>query len=555
MSFIRVSGGIVGLFLIGVVVAWGATILVPDDYDTIQEAVDAASWGDEILVGPGTFSDPTHEAGYGDVTMCCVIMKSGIRLRGAGIGQTIIDADSSGRGIHLYQCEDVQISRFTITGAFAENYGGAIFCRQSSPYVHHCEIVENWDGGIAMIEDSHPTIEHCLMHHNLSKNGGGLEVELSCEPYVYDCDIIDNEAPFAAGVMLRGSATLDHCRISGNQTTGGDTELGGGILAVDDVTPMIIDCEITNNVGSGGGGGIALMGEGTAGVIEGCLIAGNVSPGLEARGGGIYILGQATPVIRDCIIAENSTSGPWSDGGGLYVHLSGVELTNCTFYANWTDSEVSEAGNIGLETSMFLPIPISITHSIVVDSPVGKGVHWIGTGDPPLISCSDVHGNAGGDDICGTGTGNFSLDPLLCDPAADNFHIEDGSPCAPGNHPEGPGACDGLLIGAKREGCSSGIDDPVSPGVVRLLGNRPNPFSGRTMISFALEQERQVSLEVLDPSGRRIALLYEGRLEPGLQEIPWDGFTNQGVRAGSGVYFYRLRCGSVTEGLRMLHLR
>jgi len=533
----------------------GAIIQVPGDYPTIQQAVDAAVSGDEIQVAAGIYSDPTHVAGAGDATLCCVILKSGIRLRGAGLGQTTIDAAYSGRGIHVYQCQDVHISDLTITGGYAENYGGAIFCRQSSPLIERCEIVENHDGGIAMIEASHPTIRDCLMHFNVAKNGGGLEVEVGCQPTVVRCDIVDNEAPFAAGVMLRGSATLAHCRILRNRTTGAVGVMGGGILAVDSASPTILDCEISGNECSGDGGGIALMGEGTSAVIADCVITDNVCTGIESRGGGIYIAGQATPQIRGCVVAGNRTTGPWSDGGGLYVHYSGVDLTHCTFHGNWTAGGGYLAGNVGIEYSDFLPLPVSLTHSIMAASPDGQGLWCMGTGTPPEISCCDVFGNAGGDQICGAGTGNFSLDPQLCDPAQGNFHIVEASPCAPGNHPEGPGACDGLLIGAWVQGCDSGIDDPVFPGGMTLLGSRPNPFRDRTAIVLSLSRPMTVSLEVLDVSGRQVALLHEGSLDPGVHEITWDGRTQAGARAASGVYFYRVSTGGMTQALRLLRLR
>jgi len=551
---IRFAAAFAVLFLIGAA-ANGTVIHVPGDYETIQEAVDAAVWGDEIRVAPGRFSDPTHIAGAGDTTKCCVILKSGISLSGAGVGQTTIDADSSGRGIHLYQCQSVQISDLTITGGYAEVYGGAILCRQSSPIIERCEIVENHDGGIATIEASSPTIRYCLMHHNVAKNGGGVEVEAGCQPHFYDCDIVDNEAPFAAGVMLRGSATLDHCRVLRNRTTGGVSVMGGGILVVDSASPTIVDCEICDNECSGDGAGIALMGEGTAAVIEGCLITGNTSTGLESRGGGIFVAAQATPEIRGCIVAGNHTSGPWSDGGGLYVQYSGVDLSDCTFHANWTDGNGYLAGNVGIETSDFIPLSVTITHSIMAFSPDGRGVFCTGNGNAPEISCCDVYGNAGGDGLCGVGTGNFSLNPLLCDPAAGNYHVAATSPCAPGNHPDGPNACDGLLIGARRAGCTSGLEDPILPGSVRLLGSRPNPFRDRALITFSMSRAMPVNLEVLDPSGRRVALLHDGPLGPGPHEITWDGRTQAGERAASGVYFYRVRCGGVTQGLRLLRLQ
>jgi len=232
-----------------------------------------------------------------------------------------------------------------------------------------------------------------------------------------------------------------------------------------------------------------------------------------------------------------------------------VDLTGCTFYANWTEGNGYLAGNVGIETSDFLPIPVSLTHSIMASSPDGRGVWCTGTGTPPAISCCDVFGNAGGDGLCGTGTGNFSLNPQLCDPAGGNFHVASASPCAPGNHPEGPGACDGLLIGARRAGCTSDVTEPDFASGVRLLGSRPNPFRDQTVISLALSRPMLISLEVLDPSGRRVALLHDGLLAAGVQEIAWSGRTLTGARAASGVYFYRLSTGGVTQGLRLLRLQ
>ena len=70
-----------------------------------------------------------------------------------------------------------------------------------------------------------------------------------------------------------------------------------------------------------------------------------------------------------------------------------------------------------------------------------------------------LHGNAGGDWIGGIAgqlgvSGNFSADPLFCDPDNGDFTLSSQSPCLPGNHPDG---ADCGLIGALGQGC-----DPVS---------------------------------------------------------------------------------------------
>ena len=51
----------------------------------------------------------------------------------------------------------------------------------------------------------------------------------------------------------------------------------------------------------------------------------------------------------------------------------------------------------------------------------------------------------------------------------------------------------------------------------------------------------QVSLEVFNSLGQRVAILLEGEsLAPGLHRIRWNGRDQAGRLMGSGVYFYRL---------------
>jgi len=63
-----------------VTVAPPKTINVPADYPTIQQGVDAAVKGDEVLVAPGTYKE-------------IVVMKPGVTLSGSGADQTIVDCE------------------------------------------------------------------------------------------------------------------------------------------------------------------------------------------------------------------------------------------------------------------------------------------------------------------------------------------------------------------------------------------------------------------------------------------------------------------------------
>jgi aminopeptidase N len=82
-----------------------------------------------------------------------------------------------------------------------------------------------------------------------------------------------------------------------------------------------------------------------------------------------------------------------------------------------------------------------------------------------------------------------------------------------------------------------GIDDQPTelPQTFELIGNYPNPFNATTSISFRLEKTQDVSLDIYNLLGQKVADLYQGRLDAGLHTFTWNGGNTP-----SGVYFYRL---------------
>lgn len=87
----------------------------------------------------------------------------------------------------------------------------------------------------------------------------------------------------------------------------------------------------------------------------------------------------------------------------------------------------------------------------------------------------------------------------------------------------------------------SGTDDPITvPGNLALAANYPNPFNSSTVISFSLEREMRVDLEIFDLLGRKITTLYSGPLGAGDNSFVWDGRSSSGKKQASGIFFYRL---------------
>jgi hypothetical protein len=70
---------------------------------------------------------------------------------------------------------------------------------------------------------------------------------------------------------------------------------------------------------------------------------------------------------------------------------------------------------------------------------------------------------------------------------------------------------------------------------------RPNPFRARTRVSFSMPRAGAVEVGVFDLAGRRVRELQQGWLSAGAHEFAWDGESDAGAAARTGVYLVRLR--------------
>jgi hypothetical protein len=110
-------------------------------------------------------------------------------------------------------------------------------------------------------------------------------------------------------------------------------------------------------------------------------------------------------------------------------------------------------------------------------------------------------------------------------------------------------------------GIEVGVDDITNTGKIPFafgLGqNYPNPFNPRTTISFDVPgtTEERTKLSIYDLRGRLIRILIDQPLHPGSHTITWDGRTETGELAGSGVYIYKLEAGGRTASRKMILLK
>jgi hypothetical protein len=82
----------------------------------------------------------------------------------------------------------------------------------------------------------------------------------------------------------------------------------------------------------------------------------------------------------------------------------------------------------------------------------------------------------------------------------------------------------------------------------------PNPSAGRISISLDLPKNSSVTISIVDPTGRRIADLYDGSLQAGRNYFEWDGHSNKQNGLSAGTYLIMAKYGnsSITKKVTIL---
>ena len=336
------------------------------DYLTIQEGIDAASTGDQVIVCDGTYTG----AGNRDLDFGGKL----ITLRSEnGPGSCIIQCEGAPndphRGFYFHSGETAEavLDGFTITGGYMTgSEGGAIYCYDgSSPTISNCVISGNtasgqWGGGIACRDAGNALIVGCTITGNVGASGGGMQ-------------------------STDSSPTIANCVFTGNVvgSSGGGISCGGG-------SPTITNCIIMDNTAGSGGGIRSSSGTPT---ITNCLIARNTAELLS--GGGMY--GSGDPTITNCTVTGNTAD---DYGDGIYCHNSDLRIRNCIF---WNASAAEP------EIAVWYGSQLTISYCDVQAGQAGIYVSFGGS--------------------LNWGPGNIDGDPLFTDPNNADYHPAAGSPC------------------------------------------------------------------------------------------------------------------------------
>lgn len=281
-------------------------------------------------------------------------------------------------------------------------------------------------------------------------------------------------------------------RLESNIITDNVAMFGGGIYCVDS-QPLIIDCMIISNSAwapynpygyneYAGGGGIFLTNSDAT--ISSSEISGNRATADSNRGGfgGGISIGSCNPVIENCLISENWAS---DIGGGMYIGNADPTIIGCSIVANRSDLGSGITVTASWQHSSFVKLQYSIVAFNDSEGIVCRNDY--GTKTMQMTNC-DIFGNIGGDykgcfQLWLNINGNFSLDPLMCDPDNGDFYLGAFSPCLAINNNSD------RLIGALGVGCKdnnicgdTNYDGEISIADIVFLidyyfGNGPPPTS------------------------------------------------------------------------------
>lgn len=201
---------------------------------TIQEAVDAAQDGDEIVVSNGVYA-AGGRAVVGAQTSNRVVVARPLVVRSLNGPRVtvILGHQQTGTGYNLgkdaircaYLADGAVLSGFTLTNgatSASDGNGGGVYCASVGVVVTNCILASN--AAVAGGGAYAGTLRNCVLTGNTANDGGG-----------------------ACG------ATLHNCLLTANQASGS----GGGLLAPYDngvFQGMMYHCTLTGNAARFGGG-------------------------------------------------------------------------------------------------------------------------------------------------------------------------------------------------------------------------------------------------------------------------------------------------------------
>jgi predicted outer membrane repeat protein len=281
---------------------------VPGDYPTIQEAINAAENGDEVVLAEGEYFENINLDGK------AITVRSTDPTNGATVARTIINGNGVASVVTCNSSEgpDTVLSGLVITNGDGGFEGGGLYCN-AGPTVMNCTFSENvaeLGGGIRC--GGNPIIHYCTFSRNTAAVGGAIFSDGN--PTLTKCSFIKNTADSGGGVFaMYDSIIMTGCTFIGNVATGDEGwAKGSAVHGMCEIT-RLYHCTFTDNSCAGLGGGVYINAC-LYGTLTNCEITGNAPFGLYVEMG--------SPLLAHCIICGNEESeihGHYVDTGNNII--------------------------------------------------------------------------------------------------------------------------------------------------------------------------------------------------------------------------------------------
>lgn len=98
--------------------------------------------------------------------------------------------------------------------------------------------------------------------------------------------------------------------------------------------------------------------------------------------------------------------------------------------------------------------------------------------------------------------------------------------------------------------------EPIFPTKYKLLQNYPNPFNPITWLSYEVNSDAWIKIQIFDVTGRKVHTLVDAFKQVGIYRTWWYGQDSQGRKLPGGIYFCQMMAnGMVVKSIKMLFIK